>query len=167
MIYPSLFKFDNLFSKPQKKKPKRSGMMRLMDLFEEKEDPFMKDIMKDAFRKKNLERITDEKFGFKAERTVVKYEGEYFKGERNGQGKEFNKEGKLIYEGEYVNGLREGKGKQYRDEGMFGIGKEPQLLYEGEFKNGKWNGKGKQYETGLLGGRLEHEGNFVDGEFVG
>ena len=123
--------------------------------------------MKDMFKNKNLERLTDERFGFKTERKVVKYEGEYFKGERHGKGKEYNKEGKLIYEGEYANGKWDGKGKQYAAEGMFSIGKEPQLLYEGEFKNGKWNGKGKQYEIYLFPGRLKNEGNFVDGKFVG
>ena len=88
MIYPSLFKFDNLFSKPQKKKkPRNFGMLGLMDVFKKEEDPFMKDIMKDMFRNKNLERITDNTFGFKTEKKVLKYEGEYFKGERHGKGK--------------------------------------------------------------------------------
>jgi len=31
------------------------------------------------------------------------HEGEYLKGEKNGKGKEYNKEGKLIFEGEYIN----------------------------------------------------------------
>ena len=168
-VDPPLFNFDNLFSKPQKKKkPKHFGMLGLMDVFEKKEEsPFMKNIMKDMFRNKNLERITDNTFGLKMERKVLKYEGEYFKGERHGKGKEFNKEGNLIYERKYANGKWDGKGKQYTDEGMFGTGREPNLLYEGEFKNGKWNGKGKKYRIGLVGRSLEHEGNFVDGKFVG
>ena len=162
--------------------------MRLMDVFEKKEDTFVKDIMKDIFRNNNLERITKEKSGFKTVRKVVRYEGEYFNGERHGKGKEFSKEGRLIYVGEYFKGERHGKGKEFSKEGRLiyegeyaygkwdGKGKqyadeegsnEPQLLYEGEFKNGKWNGKGKKYEIGLYGGRLEHEGNFVDGKFVG
>ena len=29
----------------------------------------------------------------------LKYEGEYFQGEKNGIGKEYNEEGQLIYEG--------------------------------------------------------------------
>ena len=126
-VDPALFNYDNLFSKPQKKKkPKNFGMFGLMDVFKMEEDPFMENIMKDMFRNKNLERITDNTFGFKTEKKVLKYEGEYFKGERHGKGKEFSKEGKLIYEGEYANGKRDGKGKQYEDEGMFGVGKEPQ-----------------------------------------
>ena len=92
----------------------------------------------------------------------MRYEGEYFNGERHGKGKEFSKEGRLIYEGEYAYGKWDGKGKQYEDEGK---SNEPQLLYEGEFKIGKWNGKGKKYETGLYGGRLEYEGNFIDGKY--
>ena len=57
-VDPSLFNFDNFFSKPQKKKkPKHLETMRLMDMFEKKEDTFVKDIMKDIFRNNNLERI--------------------------------------------------------------------------------------------------------------
>ena len=35
---------------------------------------------------------------------MLKYEGEYLYGEKNGKGKEFNDKGKLIFEGEYLNG---------------------------------------------------------------
>ena len=34
------------------------------------------------------------------------YEGYFLEGKRNGQGKEFDEEGKLIYEGEFKNGER-------------------------------------------------------------
>ncbi len=71
------------------------------------------------------------------------YEGECLSGERNGKGKEYNKNGKLIFEGEYLKGKRNGKGKEYD-----GYGK---LLFEGEFLNGKKNGKLiKYYEDGKL-----------------
>ena len=148
-VDPPLFNFDNLFSKPQKKKkPKHFGMLGLMDVFEKKEEsPFMKNIMKDMFRNKNLERITDNTFGLKMERKVLKYEGEYFKGERHGKGKEFNKEGKLIYERKYADGKWDGKGKQYADEGMFGTGREPNLLYEGELKMANGMEKEKNIES--------------------
>ena len=39
-----------------------------MDVFKKEEDPFMENIMKDMFRNKNLERITDNTFGFKTEK---------------------------------------------------------------------------------------------------
>ena len=85
-----------------------------------------------------MERITKEKSGFKTVRKVVRYEGEYFNGERQGKGKEFSKEGRLIYVGEYFKGERHGKGKEFSNEGR--------LIYEEEYAYGKWDGKGKQYE---------------------
>ena len=41
------------------------------------------------------------------------YEGEYLNGERNGQGKEYDYDGKLIFEGEYLKGKR-WNGKLYK-----------------------------------------------------
>ena len=35
---------------------------------------------------------------------ILIYEGEYLNGERNGRGKEYERNGKLIFEGEYLNG---------------------------------------------------------------
>ena len=40
------------------------------------------------------------------------------KGERNGQGKEYNGNGQLIFEGEYLNGKINGKGKEYDENGQ-------------------------------------------------
>ena len=34
---------------------------------------------------------------------ILKFEVEYFNGKRNGKGKEYNEDGKLIFEGEYLN----------------------------------------------------------------
>ena len=34
---------------------------------------------------------------------VLKFEGEYLKGKRNGKGKEFHNKGELKFEGEYLN----------------------------------------------------------------
>mgnify|MGYP002626993872 CR=1 FL=1 len=63
------------------------------------------------------------------------YEGEYLNGERNGKGKEYNKNRKIIYSGEYLNGKRNGLGKEYYYNGK--------LYFEGEYSLGnKWNGKG-------------------------
>ena len=44
--------------------------------------------------------------------------GIYREGERNGKGKEYNYDGKLIFEGEYLNGKRNERGKEYN---IFGI----------------------------------------------
>ena len=58
-------------------------------------------------------------------KNILKFEGEYLNGERNGKGKEYFF-GQLIFEGEYLNGERNRKGKEY-DEG--------QLIFEGEYLN--------------------------------
>ena len=36
----------------------------------------------------------------------MKFEGEYLNGQRNGKGKEYDKDGELEYEGEYLNGKK-------------------------------------------------------------
>ena len=61
------------------------------------------------------------------------YEGDYYNGEKSGNGKEYNAYGEPVYEGEFFNGKRNGKGiKYYMDES---------LKFEGEFRYGKkWNG---------------------------
>ena len=43
----------------------------------------------------------------------MKYEGEYLNGKRkkNGKGKQYNDNGKLLFEGEYLNNLPNGKEK--------------------------------------------------------
>ena len=167
------FKFDPFDQKP---KQKRGGLFSGGgSLFgfpfgreEPEQAPFMKNIFADAFKNKNLTRITNKSLGFTTEEKILKYEGEYLNGERHGKGKQYNKEKSLIYEGEYKNGCWDGYGKQYADEGMFSIGKLPKLLYEGEFKNGKKNGKGREYDVGLVSnGRILHEGTFKDNHFVG
>ena len=66
------------------------------------------------------------------------FEGEYFKGKRNGKGKEYYYGGKVIFEGEYLKGKRNGKGKEYDDEGKFIVEGEYKdssdiLIYEGEY----------------------------------
>ncbi len=37
---------------------------------------------------------------------MLKFEGEYLNGIKNGKGKEFDTKGKIIFEGEYLNGKR-------------------------------------------------------------
>ena len=102
---------------------------------------------------------------------ILIFEGEYLNWKRNGNGKEYDSDGKLVFEGEYLNGERNGKGKEYDD------GK---LRFEGEYLNGKiWNGKGynangniefeindgkgyiKEYDKD---GELEFEGEYLNGK---
>ena len=81
------------------------------------------------------------------------FEGEYLNRKRNGKGKEYNDyNGKLMFEGEYLNKKRNGKGKEY---GEYCI-----LIFEGEYINGKRNGKGKEYNYG----ELIFEGEYKEGE---
>ena len=66
---------------------------------------------------------------------------------RNGSGyvKEYDYNGELIYEGIYYNGEENGEGKEYID---FNLNF---LKYKGEYLNGKRNGKGKEYNIfGIL-----------------
>ena len=76
-------------------------------------------------------------------------------GERNGKGKEYNDDGKLIFEGEYLNGKKwNGKGFNINNEIEYeikdGNGKVKEyynngnLKFEGEYLNGERNGKGKE-----------------------
>ena len=46
---------------------------------------------------------------------ILKYEGEYLNGERNGKGKEYDIKGNLIFEGEYLNGTIKKKEKRYKN----------------------------------------------------
>ena len=63
------------------------------------------------------------------------FEGNYFNGEINGYGYEYENDGKNIkFEGEYLNGIRHGKGIEYN---KFG-----ETIFKGEYLNGKkWNCK--------------------------
>ena len=61
---------------------------------------------------------------------------------KNGKGKEYNRNGKLIFEVEYLNGKRNGKVKEYNYKG--------ELIFEGVYLNGKKNGKGKEYDDTKL-----------------
>ena len=36
----------------------------------------------------------------------LEFEGEFLNGKRNGQGKEYNYEGKLVYKGQFINNRR-------------------------------------------------------------
>ena len=69
---------------------------------------------------------------------LLKYEGEYKNGEKNGKGKEYDEYGLLKFEGEYLNEEKNGKIKQHH--------LNRQLKFDGEYLNGKrWNGNA--YDT--------------------
>ena len=88
-------------------------------------------------------------------------------GKRNGKGKEYYNNGKILFEGEYLNGyywngkffdknnnyteLKNGEGfiKYYYTNGI--------LFYEGNYLNEKWNGEGKEYDGK---GNLIFEGEY-------
>ena len=78
---------------------------------------------------------------YKNIKDLIKFEGEYFNGEKNGKGKEYNIEGNLIYEGIYLNDKRKEIKKKlfsYYDDGDGYYS----LMFEGEILNGQKNGKG-------------------------
>ena len=97
------------------------------------------------------------------------FEVEYYNGERNGNGREYDYDGNLIYEGEYLNGKRKnfiesdniiikkmnisgnGKGQEYNKNGR--------LLFEGEYLYGDRNRNGKEYYEK---GKLKFEGEFLN-----
>ena len=80
------------------------------------------------------------------------FEGEFSKGKKNGNGKEYDNNERLIFEGEYINGERNGKGKEYYDNGK--------LKFEGLYLYGKRNGKGKEYYKNE---ELKFEGEYKNG----
>ena len=89
---------------------------------------------------------------------ILKYEGEYLNGKRNGKGKEFDINGKLIFEGEYLNGLRkekdDNKNYDYDDEYKYIY----YIKFEGTIKNGVRNGLAKEYS---LFNKLKFEGEYL------
>ena len=114
-------------------------------------------------------------------KNILKFEGEYLNGKRNGKGKEYDNDGKLIYEGEYLNGNRKEKknNKNHFHKNIYvllrlegnlknglldGIVKKYHkrgLEFEGEYLNGERNGKGKEYNQN---DKLIFEGEYLDGK---
>ena len=96
---------------------------------------------------------------YKNIKDLIKFEGEYFNGEKNGKGKEYNIEGNLIYEGVYLNDKRKEIKKKgflyFDDDGYY------TLMFEGELLNGQKNGKGKEYDQR---GNIIFEGEYLNGE---
>ena len=94
---------------------------------------------------KNLKNILGFDLGY-----YKNFSGRYIIGEKNGRGKEFSLNSKiLLFEGDYNKGRRHGEGKEYYITNK--------LKFFGEFKNGQKNGKGREFDN--LGG-LKFEGEY-------
>ena len=103
------------------------------------------------------------------------YEGEYYKGERHGKGKEyFPYDNGLKFEGVFKNGKKwTGKGYNIHNELVYDIkdGKghikeyadmsDERLIYDGDYLNGFRNGKGKEYNTSNR--LMKFDGEFYNG----
>ena len=104
---------------------------------------------------------------------ILLFEGKYLNGKKEGKGKEYDYDGRIIFEGEYKNGKRHGKGKEFY---YFG-----DILFEGEYSDGKrWNGKGYDKKGNLIyeikngngnikeyhydSGIIKFEGEYINGE---
>ena len=81
------------------------------------------------------------------------YEGEYYDGLKNGNGKYTWSDG-TVYEGNWVNDVLNGNGKYTWSDGV---------VYEGNWVNGDMNGYGTWTEPG----EYVYVGEFKDGEFTG
>ena len=90
---------------------------------------------------------------------------------RNGNGKEFNFDGKIIFKEEYKDGnWWTGKVYEYKDNNIYEINNGKGYLkymaywgsknFEGEYLNGKKNGKGKEYDNHIL----IFEGEYLNGK---
>ena len=91
------------------------------------------------------------------ENNILKFEGEYINDERNGKGREYDINGKIIFEGDFINGNRRTKEyyNKYDDADYY------VLEYEGEILEGERNGKGKEYSD--YGRKIIFEGEYLRG----
>ena len=101
--------------------------------------------------------------------------GIYKIGEKDGKGKEYDFDNKLLFEGEYKNGKKNGKGKEYTYDTDEKQNHFIEFTFEGEYLNGKKNGKGKIYNSNnniifdgefkngyqLLGKGYDNDGNII------
>ena len=82
--------------------------------------------------------------------------GQYSNGKRNGNGKEYDEDGKLIFEGEYLDGKKwKGNANKYDED----TGK---LILEYEYLKGKIEGKAKEYDK--YNNDLLFSGNYINGK---
>ena len=86
--------------------------------------------------------------------TKEKYDGEWFKGEMNGQGKMFYSDGS-IYEGQFFYNKKQGYGKYI-------WGGNIKKYYCGEWKNDFMDGKGKYVFGDIVKEGLWNKGQFVE-----
>ena len=114
------------------------------------------------------------------------FEGEYLYGKRNGKGKEYDYNHKLVFEGEYLNDKRK-KGKEYKEGKLIFDGEylyefrlkgkyyiKEILEFEGEYLyNKKWNGKGYDENGNIIyelingNGKVKEYNDFEELEFEG
>ena len=88
---------------------------------------------------------------------ILKFEGEYLNDKKNGKGKEYDINGKIIFEGEFLNGIQKSKRFKYKYDDYDYL----TLEYEGEILEGKKHGKGKEYD---YNNRIIFEGIYLKGK---
>ncbi len=112
------------------------------------------------------------------------FQGYIANGKKNGEGKEYNEEGKLIFQGEYLDGKKwKGKFKEYDNDtknlvfeceylnGIIeGEAKEydkydGQLLFSGKYSNGKRNGEGIEYKP-IPGEKADQDSYYPSGKII-
>ena len=84
---------------------------------------------------------------------MLKYEGNFFNDEYNGEGIEYYENGDKKYEGKFVDGQYNGEGKYFE---------ENDEIYIGQFQNGKKNGDGCVFKDN----KLIKEGKFENNIFL-
>jgi len=84
---------------------------------------------------------------------MIKYKGNFFNDEYNGEGIEYYETGKVKYEGKFLDGQYNGEGKFYE---------ENDEIYLGQFKNGAKNGDGCVFKDN----KLIKEGKFENNKFL-
>ena len=83
------------------------------------------------------------------------YIGQWSKGERNGKGIDYYKDGTIRYDGDFVNGKYQGNGKYILKNGEY---------YIGQFLNGVRHGKGQLF---YKNNNIKYEGEFVNDDLEG
>ena len=87
----------------------------------------------------------------------LQYKGDFKLGQRSGNGIEYDIEtAKKIYSGVWAENLREGEGIEFKNDGVTKI-------YKGAFSAGLYDGNGSLYENG----KLKYQGEFSSGVYEG
>ena len=98
------------------------------------------------------------------------FEGNYLNGEKNGEGKEYTKQGDLIFKGKYLNGKKWNGIMCFKNNENFeikngkGLIKEylSNAIFSGEYLYGERYGKGKEYY--IKSNKLKFEGEYLNGK---